>query len=573
MSNAVFSQLLTDIADLLELKAENVFRIRAFRRASEVIKALPHDIVSLDRASQLLIPGIGKGISDMIEEFKKEGHINELEKLKKEFPAGLLELMNLEGLGPKRAAHLFHDLKIDSLQKLKAAAESGKLLQVPGFGEKLQETLLKSIAYQSQTGHRLLLPNARRFADEIKTYLSKSPSIKQVELAGSARRWKETVGDLDFLCASTQPEKAIAHFIQAPTVERVLAQGATKASVMLKTGLQCDFRVVEAASFGAALVYFTGSKEHNVRLRELAQKKGFTLNEYGLFKLTDTEKKHPVAGRTEEDVYEHLGLPWIPPELREDRGEIEAGLENRLPHLVTMNDVKGDVHNHTTLSDGIATMEEMVAAAAEKKWEWYFCGDHSPSLKIAGGLPPEILAKKKQDIQRFMEHQKRINVFLGSEVDILSDGKLDYSDEVLNTIDCVVASVHSQFKQPVDLMTARICRAMENPHVDIIGHVSGRLLNKRHGYDVNYDALLEKAKETQTALEINGQPDRLDLSDVFVKRAVERGVPLVLSSDAHQTSDLDNVEWALHVARRGWAEPQHILNCLKTEEILRWLNR
>ncbi|MCB4755767.1 MAG: DNA polymerase/3'-5' exonuclease PolX [Elusimicrobia bacterium] len=572
MHNIALAQILTEIADMQELKKDNIFRIRAFRRASDIIRAQTDDVTTLSRDRLMSLPGIGQGIADIVEEFRDKGRVTEHETLKKKFPQGLLDIMSLSNMGPKRASLLFEKLKVDSIDKLKKVAEAGELLKVPGFGEKLQESLLKSIEYKSETQNRPLISEALAFARELTAYLKKSPDIQELELAGSARRWKETVGDLDFLCTSKNPEKAIHHFSQYPGLKRILAQGSTKASIVLETGLQCDFRVVEAASFGAALLYFTGSKQHNVQLRELALKKGFSLNEYGLFKLSDKKKLKPVAGRTEEDVYKYLGLSWIPPELREDRGEIDAAHEKRLPRLVTEGDVLGDFHNHTNLTDGHNTMEEMAAAAKARGWKWYFCGDHSPSLKVTGGLPAGALLKKKAAVKGLARGEQGIDVYLGSEVDILPDGRLDYEDEILKEIDCVVAAVHGSFKQTEEVMTARLCRAMENPHVHILAHPSGRLIGKRKGYDINYEILLQKAKETGTAIEINGQPDRQDLFDIHVKRAIELGVPLALNTDAHSISDLDNMTYAVHVARRGGAEPKHILNCLPTKELLKWLN-
>jgi DNA polymerase (family 10) len=402
--------------------------------------------------------------------------------------------------------------------------------------------------------------------------IEKAPYIKNTTMAGSARRWRETVGDLDFLCTSDQPEKAIAHFLSLPDKMKVLAEGDTKASLVLKNGMQCDFRVVPKESFGAALLYFTGSKEHNVRLRELAQAKGLTLNEYGLYKVSDKEKKKPVASKTEDDIYHALGLPFIPPELREDRGEIEAGLKKKLPTLVSEEDVRGDFHNHTNETDGAHTLEQMVEAARSRGWAWFFSADHSPSLTITNGLNVPRLRKKIERIRALNSRSKDIKIYSGSEVDILADGKMDYTDDVLEELDCVVASVHSRFNQDEDVMTARIVKALENPHVDILGHWSGRLINRRKSYAMNHETILQKARETQTAIEINGQPDRQELSDVYVKRAVELGIPLAVTTDAHATKELDHMTLAVHIARRGWAEPKNIINTMSASDIKAWFN-
>jgi DNA polymerase (family 10) len=341
----------------------------------------------------------------------------------------------------------------------------------------------------------------------------------------------------------------------------------------LPSGFQCDFRVVEEKSFGAALLYFTGSKEHNVRLREIAQTKGLTLNEYGLFRQSDKKQTKPIAGKTEEDVYAALGLPWVPPELREDRGEVQAAQKKKLPKLIELKDVRGDFHNHTDESDGDNTLEEMAEAAKGRGWSWFFSADHSPSLTIANGLKPDRLRRKQTAVKALNKKWPRFRVFTSSEVDILSDGKMDYSDDVLASLDCVIASVHSRFKQSEGEMTERIIRALRNPHVDILGHLTGRRINQRESYAVNVDRVLEVALETETAIEINGQPERSELRDIHVKRAIDLGVMLALNTDAHSVQQLDYMEYAVHIARRGWAEPKHLLNCRDEKSVRDWFNR
>ncbi len=570
MLNPSLAKILYEMGDLLEMGDDNPFRIRAFRRAAEIIESFPQDLGALSREQQLQIPGIGKGIADLIEELKKKGSVAEHQRLLKKFPEGLLQIMRLQGLGPKRAAILYKERRIDSIDKLSAAAKKGTLRTLHGFGPKMESNILKGISFAAGAT-RLLITQAHQQAEEMKAHLKTSPVIKNLELAGSARRWKETVGDLDFVCTSKSPEKAIAHFLRSPGAGRVLAEGTTKASVVLRSGLQCDFRVVPALSFGAALLYFTGSKEHNVRLRELALKKGLTLNEYGLFRLKDEKQAAPEAGRTEEEIYRRLGLAWIPPELREDRGEIEAARNDTLPRLVTEKDIQGDFHNHTTLSDGKDSVEAMVEAARARGWSWYFCGDHSPSLKVASGLPAAAVRAKMAQLKK-LDGKSGLRVFCGSEVDILADGALDYPEDILEELGCVVASVHTRFSQPEAEMTERICRALKSPHADILGHISGRLINRRESYNINYETILQTAKNTRTAIEINGQPDRQELNDSYVKRAIELGIPLAVNTDAHSTYALDqNMTVAVHIARRGWAEPRHLLNCLSTETVLEWL--
>lgn len=573
MINGLLAALLEEMGDLLELKDDNVFRIRAFRRAAEVVAAHPVDIGTLTRAERLAIPGIGKGIADLIEEFQAKGQVAEHVKLRAAFPEGVLKMLKVQGLGPRRAAMLFKELKIDSLAKLQAAAQSGRLQVLKGFGEKMEQSILTSLAFADEANKRMILYHARQEAGALLLALKKSPAIKNLTLAGSLRRWKETVGDFDFLCTSSSPQVAIDEFLKEARFTRVLASGETKASGILPSGFQCDFRVVEEKSFGAALLYFTGSKEHNVRLREIAQAKNLTLNEYGLFRQSDKKQTKPVAGKTEEEVYAALGLDWIPPELREDRGEVQAAQKKKLPKLVELKDVRGDFHNHTDESDGDNSLEEMAEAARARGWSWFYSGDHSPSLTIANGLKPDRLRRKMAQVKLLDKKWPGFHVLTSSEVDILSDGKMDYSDEVLASLDCVIASVHSRFKQTETEMTDRIIRALENPHVDILGHLTGRRLNQRDGYALNIEKVLESARDTETAVEINGQPERSELRDIYVKQAIEMGVMLALNTDAHAIGQLDYMEYAVHIARRGWAEPKHLLNCRDVKDVRDWFNR
>jgi DNA polymerase (family 10) len=571
MINPSVAVLLTEMADLLELSKDNPFRIRAFRRAAQTVETFSQDLGTLSRDQMLAIPGIGQGIADLILEFKAKGAAADHQKLKAKFPSGVLQMMRVGGVGPRRAALLFRERNIDSLAKLEAAAKNGQLKTIEGFGEKLQSTILKNVQVAEEGQQRWIVTRARAVAERLLAEVKKAPGVTQAEIAGSARRWRETVGDIDIVCCSKAPDKAITQFLEACGSTRVLASGPTKVSVVLPNGMQCDFRVVDEKSYGAALLYFTGSKQHNIRLRELAQKRGCSLNEYGLYKGKDTETGKWIAGRTEQDVYAALGLDWVAPELREDRGEIEAAVKKRLPRLIEMADVRGDFHNHTLLSDGADSLEAMVAAAKEWGWEWFFTADHSPSLKIAHGLPVATLQKKMEAVKKLNTASKSFRIFTSSEVDILADGALDYPDDVLAALDCVVASVHSRFQQPAEEMTERICRALENPHTDILGHISGRLIHKRDGYAFDMERVLDTARRTQTAIEINGQPDRQELSDVHVKQAVEMKIPLALNTDAHSTAELDHIVLALHIARRGWAEPSNIINTYSAKDIKQWL--
>ncbi len=572
MINPSVAALLSEMADLLELSKDNPFRIRAFRRAAETVESFPQDLAAFSREQLLEIPGIGQGIADLILEFKTKGKAADHQKLKAKFPQGVLQMMHVGGLGPRRAAQLFRERKIDSLAKLEQAAKKGQLKTLEGFGEKLEATILKNVQLAEQGQQRWIVTAARAVAERLLAEMKKVPGVMQAEIAGSARRWRETVGDIDIIVSSKAPQKAIDHFLKISNSTRVIASGPTKASVVLPNGIQCDLRVMDEKNYGAALVYFTGSKQHNIRLRELAQKKGYSLNEYGLYKGKDTQTGKFVVGRTEEEVYKALGLDWIAPELREDRGEIEAAAKRKLPHLIEMKDVRGDFHNHTILSDGADTLEAMVAAAQKQGWKWFFTADHSPSLKIAHGLPVAILKKKMEAVKKINAASKSFRVFTSSEVDILGEGQLDYPDDILESLDCVIASVHSRFQQSSEEMTERICRAIENPHTDILGHISGRLIHKREGYSFDMERVLATAKKTQTAIEINGQPDRQELSDVHVKQAVEMGIPLALNTDAHSTAELDHIVLALHIARRGWAEPSNIINTYSAKDIKQWLS-
>jgi len=479
-------------------------------------------------------------------------------------------MLRLPGLGPKRARFLFETAGVASVAQLKKALDAGKIAGLPGFGAKTAENLRKGLSF-AEAPARMLWLSAREQADTIVETVRGWPDVTRVEVAGSLRRGKETVGDADILAASADGSAVIARFVTLGAVERVLASGPTKASVRLAGGLQCDLRVVPEASFGAALQYFTGSKDHNVKVRQLALKRGLTLNEYGVFRLSDKKMKKPVAGRTEEEVYAALGLPYIEPELREDRGEIEAAQEGKLPRLVTLEDVRGDFHNHSTHTDGRYSLEQMARGAQKQGWEWVALGDHSKSLTVTNGLSVPRLRATIKEVERLQKKLPGIKLMRSMEVDILEDGRLDYEDEVLDEIDVVVASVHSRFKQPGDEMTRRIARAAANRKVDILGHLSGRLINKRPAYEFDAEAVLAAAGKAGTAVEINGQPDRQDVDDSRARRAKELGSPLALDTDAHSLGEFGHMQMAVTIARRAWLEPKDCLNCLSYKELRAWL--
>ncbi|MBI2069858.1 MAG: DNA polymerase/3'-5' exonuclease PolX, partial [Elusimicrobia bacterium] len=517
------------------------------------------------------INGIGSAMASHIREIADTGALKELERLKKEIPTGVLKLLEIPNMGPKRAKALWETLNIESLDDLKRAAKEGKLRALPGFGEKLEQNILKGIDFAQAAAKRLLLWDARQLMNELIQALKSSGAFINIAPAGSLRRGKETVGDLDILGTAKDPGQAIEFFTRLPYVERVLGAGETKTTVWLKSQIQCDLRVVHPDEWGAAMLYFTGSKEHNVTLRERVLKMGMTINEYGLFKLKKEKTKHEagrkVASKTEEEIFKALGLKWIPPELRENRGEIEAAEKGKLPKLVELKDIKGDFHNHTKLTDGSNTLEEMAEAAKKMGWEWAFIGDHSQSLMVANGLTPKELRRTIEETKELNRKSKGFRIWRSMEVDILKDGSMDYEDEELKEIGVVIAAVHSNFKMPEQEMTQRIIKAAQNPHVDIIAHLSGRLINQREPYAVNTEEVLEACKKTNTALELNGQPQRHDLNDAQAKRAKEMSIPLAVTTDAHATRQFAFMELAVIIARRAWLEKKDLLNCLSAKEI------
>ncbi len=571
-SNAEVAALLSEMALLLELEGANPFRIRSYYRAAQSVATLPQSVCALSPKELLEIPGVGKSIAAHLREIARCGSFAELRRSRKRFPAGLQEMTRLPGLGPKRARFLFEEAGIEGTQALREAIESGRLEGLRGFGPKMLENILKGLEFAKKS-RRVLHWEARQAAEPICAALRALPGVGRVEPAGSLRRGQETVADIDILCESGAGQPVIAAFTKLPSVARVLAAGGTKASVMLAAGIQCDLRVVPSRSFGAALQYFTGSKAHNVALRERALKRGLTINEYGVYRLSDKKQAKPLAGRHEEGVYEALGLPYIPPELRENRGELEAAAAGRLPRLVEIKDIRGDFHNHSTLTDGRHSLERMAEAARERGWEWVALGDHSRSLTVAKGLSVDELRRSFREIERLRRKVRGIELMRSMEVDILADGSLDYPDSVLREIDVVVGSVHSRFKQSEPEMTRRICAAAANPHVDILGHLSGRLINRRPAYAHDAEAVFKAAASAETAIEINGQPDRQDIDDVRARRAKELGIPLALDTDAHSTYEYEHMAMSVTIARRAWLEPKHVLNCLPLAELRRWLAR
>lgn len=561
--NGSLAAIFYEIADIHELLGEGLpWKPIAYRKAARAIEGLPEDIDRIYARGGISalkeIPGVGRAIAEKIEEFVKTGRMKHYEELKRRLPRGLTELMKLKGVGPKRAVVLQKKLGIASIAGLEAAARTGKLRALPGFGEKTEKNVLKAIALVKGGAERRpiweALPLARRIASELK----KLPGLDQVEIAGSTRRFRETIGDIDILVAAKKSETVMDFFTTMPEVSRVLSKGPTKSTVVLKDGLQADVRVLEPKSFGAALQYFTGSVDHNVAIRGIAVRKGFKLSEYGLF---DRKTNRMVAGRTEEEVYRKLGLEWMPPELRENRGEIEAARTGKLPKLVEPGDIRGDFHIHTNWSDGLYGMEDMALAAKNLGYEYLAFSDHSRSERQARGMKPERFQKYLKEIGRVRKIMSGITILASSEVSIHSDGSLDYPAKLLNELDIVIGAVHSGFKTPKAKMTERTVTALESGLVDVLAHPTGRILGKRNPYEVDLEPVFESAKKNKVALEVNSLM-RLDLNDEHVRGALAAGCDLAIDTDAHSTSHLRAIEYGIGVARRGWARKVDVVNAL-----------
>jgi DNA polymerase (family 10) len=549
------ARILGEIADLLEIKAENPFKIRAYRNGADIVANHPHELAALDAAALREIPGIGKDLAARIREMAETGDAEFHRELLAEFPPSVLDLLALQGVGPKTVATLYRELGVRSLDDLERAAADGRVRSLRGMGPKKESLILKAIEERKRHGGRHLLPDTHEAAAALVTFLRERAPAATFEAVGSLRRGCESCGDIDILAPDADLSLMDA-FIEYRLVERVLAHGDTKSSVRLTGGFQADLRLVPAESRGAALQYFTGSKAHNIALRDRAVARGFKLNEYGLFRLDDDTK---VAGATEAEIYEALGLAWIPPELREDRGEIAAAADRSLPTLVDRADLRGDLHMHTTETDGRHSIREMAEAAREAGLEYIAITDHSRALAMANGLD-EARALAHASRVRAEDGLHGVRLLAGIECDILADGTLDLADDCLAALDLVVASVHSHFAQDRQQMTDRILRAIENPHVDIIGHPTGRLILKRPGYAVDIEAVVEAAATRGVALEINCQIDRLDLNDAQARLARDRGVALVISSDAHSRLAFSSLQWGVLVGRRAWLTRDDVLN-------------
>jgi len=571
MLNREIAKILYEIADFLEME-EVQFKPQAYRKAANSLENLEEDVEEIYREGGEKaieeIPGIGKSIASKIIEYIKEGEIEYYKKLKEKSPIEMDEIKAVEGLGPKMAQALYEHLGVKNIEDLEKAAEARKIRDIKGFGEKTEQNILEGIEFLSQSKGRFLLGNIMPVVKEIKERLKSLEEVGKISVTGSVRRRKETIGDADFLVTSDKPEKVMDFFTSMSDVVKVWGKGETKSSVRLKQGFDVDLRVIDNDSFGAALQYFTGSKEHNIKTRRIAIGKGFKLNEYGLFK-----GKEKIAGKTEKEVYKKLDLKWIPPEIREDKGEIEASSRKDLPNLVKLKDIKGDLHSHTKRNGGMHSIKEMAEKAMELGYDYLGISDHTKKLRIEQGLNEKQLTEQRKEVERinreFEDKGLNFKILQGAETNILKDGSIDINDEALEKLDYAIAGVHSHFNMSKEAMTRRIIRAMENPHINIISHPTGRILKRRDEYEINLEKIFKVAKENDIVLEVNSFPERLDLNDVNIKKTIEMGIKLVINTDSHQRNHMDNMKYGIFQARRGWAEKKDIINAMPLNKLLK----
>ncbi len=571
MNNSQIAEVFETIAYLLEMKGEKVFTIRAYQRAARTIERLPAEMEQMLRDEKDLkeIPGIGQAISDKITELVSTDQLGYYEKLKAEFPEGVLELMHIPGLGPKTTVRLWKEIGVTSVSELEQAITDGKLADMPRMGKKTADNILREIQFTRNKDQRMPIAKAMPIAERVVASLREScPDMTRLVIAGSLRRFEETIGDVDLVCVTEKPQEALDALVSLPNVLEVLGHGEAKASVVLRDGIQVDLRVIESSRFGSMLNYFTGSQQHAIRLRDYANKMGLSINEYGVTEESTGKVEHFAD---EESFYAGLGLQYIPPEIRTGVWEIDVAREGKIPLLVSEKDIKGDLHVHTDWSDGRDPMEVIIAAAKERGIEYVAITDHSVGRGIANGLSPERLRSHMAQLREIEQRIGGIKVLCGTEMDIRADGTLDYSDEVLKELDWVIGSVHSAMNQDSQVMTERIIKAMRNPYVSVIGHLTTRLVGERQPISADFEAIFKAAVDTGTALEINASPQRLDLKDAHAHRARELGVPLVISTDSHTLESLDNVRYGIAVARRGWCEARNILNTLPLKEFVSYL--
>ncbi len=569
MNNRELADTFSLIGDLMEIKGENVYKILAYRKAADSLLNLGRDVNDVHREGSLTkIPGVGKAIAEKIDELITTGKLEFLEKLKSEVPAGLAEMLKVPELGPKKVAMFWKEADIDSLEKLEAAASQGKLRTLPGMGQKSEAKILAGIAALGRRTQRHPLAVAYPAAQDLLAYLRKVPGVVAAEAAGSLRRMRPTVGDLDLLVASSDPKQVMQAFIEHPQVLEVIGHGDMKSSVEFQNRLRAQLWVQPPERFGTALVYATGSKDHNVRLREMALDQGLSLSEKSFLKEDGSE----ILCANEEEVYAVLDLPWMPPELREDRGEVQAARAGKLPRLIERNHLVSELHSHSTWSDGKNSILDMARGARDRGWKVLAITDHSTGLGITGGLSIERLLEQRIEIDAVQEELgDSIHLLQGSEVEIKADGELGLPDEVLEKLDIVVASIHVGIRQPREQVTARMINAIRNRHVDIIGHPTGRLIPNREGADLDMDAVLAEAAKHDTAMEISSHPRRLDLEDVYARRAIEMGIHLSVNTDAHSPAELDVIDFGIATARRGWVRPEDVLNTWEPERLFGWL--
>jgi DNA polymerase (family 10) len=569
VTNYEVAALLRRIADMLEIKGEVIYKALAYRKAADNIEAMGIDINEVWRQGRLReIPGVGAALEKKLDELLSTGHLGYYQELRSEVPDGVVDLLTIPEVGPRTARLLWEKLGLTSIAEVEQAARAGRLRTLPGLGARSEQRILEGIESLQRRSKRIPLGLAWPVAQDLVRVLREELRIKTVEPVGSLRRMKDTVGDIDLLAAHAEPERVTGAFVKLPQVAQILSHGPTRASVILHNGLQVDLRALPLERYGSLLQYFTGSQAHNIALRGLALSKGLSLSEYGF-----QRGEEQILCPTEEEVYRTLGLPWIPPELREDRGEIQAAQEGRLPNLVERKDLRGDLHVHTDWSDGVATLAEMAAAAQKLGYEYLVISDHTQSLGIASGLDVTRLREQRAEIERLNQGFSSFRLLQGIEVEIRSDGTLDFADEVLQEVEVVIASVHVALRQDKETITERVVRAMRNPHVDIIGHPSGRLLREREASRVDLDRVIQVAAETGTILEVNSAPNRLDLDDMHIHHAVQLGVRLAINSDAHTSDFLDVVEYGVATARRGWAEAHDVVNTLPVRQLLALLAR
>jgi DNA polymerase (family 10) len=571
MVNQEIAEIFDHMSRVLSFKGKDRFRALAYERAAGSLRGLDQDVTGLAREKKLgEIPGVGHDLSEMIEEYIDTGHIRRCEREMRNVPDTLIEMMDIPGLGPKTLALLHEKFRIKNADDLRRLIEKGSLGKLRGFGEKKIENLRRGIELHQSSKQRrrlgMVLPLAEKLLDETR----RMKLVDRADLAGSIRRRQETIGDIDLLISSRDSEEVLREFVKLPVIKRTTALGPTRASVIIEGNLQVDVRAVPEESYGAALQYFTGSKQHSVHLRTIAQKRGLKINEYGVFR-----GKKRVGGEDEEDTYRALGMKMPPPELREDRGEIEAAMEGDFPKLIEEGDLRGDLHAHTTWSDGRSSLEEMVEAAAELGLEYIAITDHSPSSRIANGLDIDRLERKIEEVEalRKKRGRRRPHILMGAEVDILPDGRLDYPDEVLARLDVVVASIHGAFRQSKDRMTGRLLDAIANPYTHIIGHPTTRLLGSREPVEFDFERVIDAAAEAGVALEVSGSPSRLDLNDVMARAAYEAGALLAIDSDAHSAAQLEQTRYGVLQARRGWIEARSVVNTWPWPKFSRWLRQ